>query len=1330
MTCAQYDVVIVGAGCAGLTAAIALGKAGFSVAVVETAKEAGVGGMIGGVCFAEGLVQPDILGADGVEALAWERRLIERGSFATDGRRLAGYIYRDADAFRPCYIVLRSHFTRSLAQAARAHGAVLHTQLTVESLIRDGRRISGVATRHGPLYAHLVFLAEGDAGLLSSREGLDRFRDPRDQPAFLYCLQQVFELPPGALEEHFHTGTDQGVAYDFLLRNPATMALNARGVLCTNQQGLTLSVLLPLTNLHHCFRGKPRQLLDWFADMPVLRPWLREARPGAWTAALLRTGGLRDVPYLIEDGLAVGGAAAGLGTDFPVLNLTGPAIQTAVLLSRAAAQVRAEGRSFGRDALAHYYLGPLQQTRFWRDMEFVQHWPGYLERAHVLFGHGLDLLLDSASLWAHSRRWLPWKLFSWLCILACVSWRQWNELRDELLQLGRVLRLREVTPRPALARLLFDGALNAFRDLVRQPRPNLPPRGALRLHYRAADEEGRASTVPWLVRRWFERIRPVLAAVVRTFYVNDDNQLSAKWACIFKLLFHQINLFDFLAVIGLAFPMALTSAMLAAWRYIFRWLRKPTTADKRDKGPFYEKIVPNISLPTNSTPPLIRIAWRSTQPEQQATSISDLPHICPADVFELTGTPLETVEVAVHAERCICCQACWRVNPLVDWGYNGASMSFLFSGAEADDLQQGELEMLFDALERKLREFETALAAGPVLVDRPHNDYLEMLARYAQQLANRIREIVHINSAMAGETRQTVLELVEVLSARAEQRTRRTWEGRFTWAAADGRLMHQHHLAELRRLFAMPAPVETKSGQLPTLQIDWLPIVPAPRSVDGGIKHLLADLAAYHYLLETLESAGQDADVDRDKLSAALAAELRDNYSERTLELKCLLNDNAPPIHPQKNFAVAEVYERYGCRLLSDWEGTRKFLDLPGDWAKIAHLHVLQAECEELAESERRLLALAAGWGEAPRHPADEEVTAGFGRQAAHILAGKRLLLRTFTQLEKGHDSELAIVLLRVWLDHAATLLDEYAIVVRERLHPVVGRDDRPLIEPDSEAPLRTQAEYLAVPATYNSGDFLLAPLDLLQPRLVPEMVGEKEIAVAGPSAAALLRLLKDVKKVYSFHKSPPLFLYLAEAMAVETIGRYAVAPSALLDLESACTRLVLADPHYSGAALRERCVILRMLAEVVIPRWHSGGRDTRVRHLERNALELETLKADFRRRLTAGWQVFGAALGRNADVQASCFALAEAAAWLKAADSTLGRMAWISRPYQAEDREEPASQQDLARRVLSHCFAEVRSRLFRFDEDLASLRRGYYAPHVYAAALLLRRSGSLGRPL
>ncbi len=356
------------------------------------------------------------------------------------------------------------------------------------------------------------------------------------------------------------------------------------------------------------------------------------------------------------------------------------------------------------------------------------------------------------------------------------------------------------------------------------------------------------------------------------------------------------------------------------------------------------------------------------------------------------------------------------------------------------------------------------------------------------------------------------------------------------------------------------------------------------------------------------------------------------------------------------------------------------------------------------------------------------------------MLAGKLLLLRTHAQLEEGLDAQLALVLLRVWLDFAATLLDEFSILVQDRLHPSFPPSDRPLVEPEAGPPLRTQAEYLAAEAPYTSGDFLLGPVDLLQPRLVPEMRrDDDEIAVveqasrlfanpaekqaAGPAtiegAAQFLHILDDIREGPRHRPRREEALYLAEALALETIGRCAHARTRSLDLEMAAVRLMMAELQLRGGALRERCEVLQALAREVIPRWQRGGVEPGVRHLGRDVLDLEALKGEFRRRLMAAWQFFGEALGRNADVQASCFALAEATAWLKAADSTLGRMAWLSRLSQAEERDEPAARQDLGRRVLAHCRAEVRDRLHRFDEDLASLRRGYYAPHVRAAALL-----------
>src|SRR5262249_8903741 len=197
---------------------------------------------------------PDILGPEGVEALAWERRLVERGFFATDGHGLLGVKYRDADAFRHCYTVLRPVYDHHLAQAALRHGGALLTRTTAESLVREGGRVVGVCTNRGPLYADLVFLAEGDASHLVTREGYERSSDPREAPKFLQGIKEAIELPPRAIEERFGVGPEEGVAYEMLVRNGTLRGrrvhLNMGGFVYTNRQSLSAGLVLPPDTLH------------------------------------------------------------------------------------------------------------------------------------------------------------------------------------------------------------------------------------------------------------------------------------------------------------------------------------------------------------------------------------------------------------------------------------------------------------------------------------------------------------------------------------------------------------------------------------------------------------------------------------------------------------------------------------------------------------------------------------------------------------------------------------------------------------------------------------------------------------------------------------------------------------------------------------------------------------------------------------------------------------------------------------------------------------------------------------------------------------------------
>src|SRR5207302_806230 len=212
------------------------------------------------------------------------------------------------------YTVLRPIFDHHLAQIALNHGVALLNETTAESLIREAGRVIGVCTNRGPLYADLVFLAEGDASHLVTREGYERYTDQRETPKFLHGIKEVIELPPGTIEERFGLGPEEGAAYEMLLRNGTLRGrqvhLNMGGFVYTNRQSLSVGLVLPADNLHQHFAGDPNLLIEWFEGLPALRPWLRQGKRGVFGAKLIRGGGAKDIPRLIDHGLAIGGAAS------------------------------------------------------------------------------------------------------------------------------------------------------------------------------------------------------------------------------------------------------------------------------------------------------------------------------------------------------------------------------------------------------------------------------------------------------------------------------------------------------------------------------------------------------------------------------------------------------------------------------------------------------------------------------------------------------------------------------------------------------------------------------------------------------------------------------------------------------------------------------------------------------------------------------------------------------------------------------------------------------------------------------------------------------------
>src|SRR6185503_2523244 len=81
----NFDVIVVGAGPAGITAAICLAKADFSVLVLEAGAFPGAENWSGAVYCSETLTRPDVRGLEDVERGARGRWVVLRGFCICNG---------------------------------------------------------------------------------------------------------------------------------------------------------------------------------------------------------------------------------------------------------------------------------------------------------------------------------------------------------------------------------------------------------------------------------------------------------------------------------------------------------------------------------------------------------------------------------------------------------------------------------------------------------------------------------------------------------------------------------------------------------------------------------------------------------------------------------------------------------------------------------------------------------------------------------------------------------------------------------------------------------------------------------------------------------------------------------------------------------------------------------------------------------------------------------------------------------------------------------------------------------------------------------------------
>jgi len=386
----KFDAIVVGAGPAGLAAAIAMAKAGLEVAVLERGAFAGSKNVMGGIFYRHPLEEllPDFWQEAPVERAIVEQRFWMLGAHGHTG---GGVRSERFSGEKPnCWSVFRAKFDRWLAEKAEAAGVMLLTEATVESLLQENGKVVGVHTllEDGDLRADVVVVADGVNSLLLRDLGVHPEIKPNQVAT---AVKEVISLPAEKIEDRFNVDPGQGVAIE--LFGSITQGGVGLGFLYSNKDSISLGVGILVSDLAR-LQLKPNDVIEALKNHPSIRPLLAGGKTEEYMAHLIPEGGFHAVPQVHGDGwVAVGDAAMLVDS----IHREGSNLAVKSGLLAAAAIIKAkEKNDFSAASLAAYRQS-LDNSFVMKDLKKYKGLSHFLESNPHFFTVYPDLINDAGT---------------------------------------------------------------------------------------------------------------------------------------------------------------------------------------------------------------------------------------------------------------------------------------------------------------------------------------------------------------------------------------------------------------------------------------------------------------------------------------------------------------------------------------------------------------------------------------------------------------------------------------------------------------------------------------------------------------------------------------------------------------------------------------------------------------------------------------------------------------------------------------------------------------------------------------------------------------------
>ncbi len=375
----KVEVVIVGAGLAGLSAAYVLAREGVDTVVVERGDYPGAKNVTGGRVYMHPIRHyfPEL----------WEdaplERYVTRETLTMMAESSSTSITLDSGRFREkpyhSYTVLRSKLDRWFGEKVTEAGAFVLPKYRADApIMKDGRVAGIIMGGEDRIPADVVVAADGVLSLMAEKAGLR----PRQEPKhFAISVKEVIELPSKTIEDRFNLGPGEGAAQLFF--GALTKGMMGGGFLYTNTDSISLGLVVGIESL---MEREPKievhELIEEFKARPEIRNLIADGDTVEYSAHVIPEGGIDAMPQLYSDGIIVVGEAAGFGLNM-LLTVRGMefAVASGVMAAEAIKKAR-EKKDYSASSLA-YYEELVRGSFIFEDLRTFRNVPSILENPRL-----------------------------------------------------------------------------------------------------------------------------------------------------------------------------------------------------------------------------------------------------------------------------------------------------------------------------------------------------------------------------------------------------------------------------------------------------------------------------------------------------------------------------------------------------------------------------------------------------------------------------------------------------------------------------------------------------------------------------------------------------------------------------------------------------------------------------------------------------------------------------------------------------------------------------------------------------------------------------------